>query len=92
MVTRQALEQLPPNINEPQDGDIGTVYNFMSLVAKMLLEKGRKMLAISEIVDHADNLRLFKIQRDRQRAIPNQLAFQAVGWLSKSVESLSVIG
>jgi hypothetical protein len=88
MVLREALRNLKPRFNEPQLGEIGTVYNFMSVVAKLLLEDGRKGLAISEISDEAGNLRMFKEdETDVERKIPNQLVFAAVGWLSKSPES-----
>jgi len=88
MVIREALRNLSPRFNEPQPGEIGTVYNFMSVVAKFLLEDDRKGLAISEISDEADNSRMFKEDKtDVERKIPNQLVFAAVGWLSKSPES-----
>jgi hypothetical protein len=86
-VTREALRNLSPTSIGPQPGEIGTVYNFLSVVAKMLLEDRRNGLAMIDVVDEADNLQLFKDQRDVERAIPNQLVFAAVGWLSKSAES-----
>jgi len=88
-VTREALKYLGPTFNEPQPDEIGRVYNYMSVVAKLLLEKGRRELALVDITDEADNLHLIKDQRDGGRAIPDQLAFAAVGWLSKSVGSFS---
>jgi len=92
MVIRDALSNLGPIFNEPQLGEIGTVYNFMCEVAKLLLEDGHKELAISEISDEADNLHLFKEDKtDRERNIPNQLGFIAVGWLSRSPESFSYL-
>jgi hypothetical protein len=87
-VTRDALENLSPTVNVPQLGEIGTAYNFMSVVARLLLKNGYKGLAISEIVDAADNLKLFKDQKDEERLNPTQLVFAAVGWLSKSPKCL----
>ena len=90
-VTREALRNLGPTFNGAQPGEIGTVYNFMSVVAKLLLEKGHREFAISEISDQAANLHLFKDQKDVKREIPNQLVFAAVGWLGKSAESISCL-
>jgi hypothetical protein len=90
-VTREALKNLDHRCNVPQPGEIGTVYGFMSVVAKLLLEVGHRGLAISDISDRASNLRLFKDQKDAERAIPNQLVFAAVGWLSESPESFSYL-
>jgi hypothetical protein len=81
-VTREALRNLGDGSNEPQPDEIGVVYRFMSVVAKSLLEI--RNLSMSDIVDQAHSLRLLKDQRDTERAVPNQLVFAAVGWLSKS--------
>ena len=90
-VTREALRNLDPRCNVPQPGEIGTVYGFMSVVARLLLEVGHRGLAISDISDQAANIRLFKDQKDAERAIPNQLVFAAVGWLSESPGSFSYL-
>jgi hypothetical protein len=90
-VTREALRSLSPTFNEPRPGEIGVVYNFMSVAAKLLLEDGHRGLAMVDIVDQADNLHLFKDQKDAQRATPNQLVFAAIGWLSKLAESSSCV-
>jgi hypothetical protein len=89
VVIREALSRLPPTFNEPREGDIGTVYKFMSMVARKLIQKGSKGLALSDIYDEAANEKLWKDQKDGQRIIPTQLVFQAVGWLSISTSPLS---
>jgi len=88
-VIREALSTLPPTLNEPQEGDLATVYNFMSMVAKMLLQKESKRLALSQIYDKAFNEKRWKDKSDGQRIIPTQLVFQAVGWLSMSASPLT---
>lgn len=56
------------------------VYNFVVAVAKML--KTRKDVALVEIVDELDNDNKLKPQLDEERAIPNQIVFATIGWLS----------
>jgi hypothetical protein len=84
-MTREALRNLWNLSNEPRPDETSVVYRFMSAVAKSLLEV--RGLAMVEIVDEVANLHLLKDQNDEERAIPNQLVFAAVGWLSKSAES-----
>lgn len=77
-----ALKGLPDNSVAPQPGELATVYRFVIAVAELL--KTKRNLALVEIVDHLDNSDLLKPQMDDQRAIPNQMVFAAIGWLSKS--------
>ena len=87
-VIREALRDLWDFSNEPRPDEIGVVYRFMSIVAESLL--GIRGLAMVDIVDQVANLRLLKDQRDGERAVPNQLVFAAVGWLSKSTHYLNL--
>jgi hypothetical protein len=79
---RETLEGLMASSHEPLLGEIGVVYRFMSVVAKLLLED--RDLAIVDIVDKLANLHLLQPHEDEDWAIANHLVFAAVGWLSKS--------
>jgi hypothetical protein len=78
----KGLPDLPDRSVAPQPGELATVYRFVIAVAELL--KTKRNLALVEIVDHLDNSDLLKPQLDDQRAIPNQVVFAAIGWLSKS--------
>ena len=80
-LVKQTLEGVSNSRIAARPKDINLIYNFISIVAKLLLEV--KGLAMVEIVDELANLHLLKDQKDGERAIPNQLVFAAVGWLSK---------
>ncbi len=84
-VMREALRDLWDLSNAPRPDEIGKVYSFMSVVAKSLFEV--RGLAMVQIVDAVGNLGLLKDLRDPERAIPNQLVFAAVGWLSESTNT-----
>jgi hypothetical protein len=75
-----ALVGLEDNSTSPASGDFVIVYNFVIEVAKLL--KTRRNLALVEIVDELDNRSMLKPQMDEERAIPNQIVFAALGWLS----------
>jgi hypothetical protein len=78
----RALKGLPDQSAEPQRGEFAVAYKFVVAVAELL--KTKRDLALVEIVDHLDNGGFLKPQLDDQRAIPNQIVFAAIGWLSKS--------
>lgn len=71
----------------PTPGDLVVVYNFVITVAQLL--KTRQQLALVDIVDELDNENLLKPQLDEERAMPNQIVFAAVGWLSMLYEAVS---
>jgi hypothetical protein len=64
----------------PEEKDLVIAFRFVQVVAKML--KTRTNCALSDIVDELGNDGLLKEQLDGERAIPNQIVFAAVGWLS----------
>ena len=75
-----ALDHLEDNSTTPASGDLVHVYSFVIEVAKLL--KTRRNLALVEIVDELDNKKMLKPQMDEERAIPNQVVFATLGWLS----------
>jgi len=75
-----ALVGLEENSTQPRPGDLAIVYEFVITVAKLL--KTRKDLALVEVVDELDNENQLKPQMDEERAIPNQIVFATLGWLS----------
>jgi hypothetical protein len=75
-----ALVGLEDNSTAPASGDLVHVYSFVIEVAKLL--KTRRNLALVEIVDELDNKNMLKPQMDEERAIPNQIVFATLGWLS----------
>ena len=75
-----ALVGLEDNSTTPASGDLVVVYSFVIKVAKLL--KTRRNLALVEIVDELDNQNMLKPQMDEERAIPNQIVFATLGWLS----------
>lgn len=77
----QALAGLEDNSTVPASGDLVVVYEFVLVVVKLL--KYRKDLALVDIVDELSNRNLLKTQLDEERAVPNQIVFAVVGWLSK---------
>ena len=74
------LVGLEDNSTAPASGDLAVVYSFVIEVAKLL--KGRINLTLVEIVDELDNRSMLKPQMDEERAIPNQIVFATLGWLS----------
>jgi uncharacterized membrane protein YqjE len=70
----------------PKRGDLVIVYKFVMTVARLL--KTQTSLALSEIVDELDNELQLKQQLDGERAIPNQLVFAAIGWLTMLYEAV----
>ena len=71
----------------PASGDLVIVYSFVIEVAKLL--KTIRNLALVEIVDELDNQNMLKPQMDEERAIPNQIVFAALGWLSMHRTSIT---
>jgi hypothetical protein len=80
-----ALKGLDNESTGPQTGDLVVVYDFIITVARLL--KTRKDLALVEVVDELDNQDMLKPQLDEERAIPNQIVFAALGWLSMCFSS-----
>jgi hypothetical protein len=77
----RALKALPDQSVAPRKGELAAVYSFILAVAELL--KTKRDLALVEVVDHLDNNDFLKPQLDDQRAIPNQMVFAAIGWLSR---------
>jgi hypothetical protein len=75
-----ALVGLNDHSTAPRPGDLVVVYKYVILVATLF--KTRKDLALVEIVDELDNEGLLKPQMDEERAVPNQIVFATLGWLS----------
>jgi len=75
-----ALVGLDDHSTAPRPGDLVVVYKYVILVATLL--KTRKDLALVQIVDELDNENLLKPQMDEGRAVPNQIVFATLGWLS----------
>jgi hypothetical protein len=82
-----ALVGLEDNSVTPASGDLVKVYSFVIEVAKLL--KTRRNLALVEIVDELDNQNMLKPQMDEERAIPNQIVFATLGWLSMHRRSIT---
>lgn len=82
-----ALVGLEDNSLAPASGDMVVVYEFVLAVAKLL--KNKPDLALVEIVDELENRGLLKQQLDDVRAIPNQVVFAALGWLTMLYEAVS---
>ena len=76
-----SLAGLENDSAEPRPGDLVIVYNFVLKVAEIL--STRPKVALVEFVDELNNENLLKPQLDEERAMPNQIVFAAVGWLSK---------
>ncbi|KAI9785982.1 MAG: hypothetical protein M1839_008248 [Geoglossum umbratile] len=77
---RPALKGLNNESHQPQTGELVVVYDFIITVARLF--KTKENLALVDIVDELDNQDLLKPQLDEERAIPNQIVFAALGWLS----------
>ena len=82
-----ALVGLEDNSTMPASGDLVIVYSFVIGVAKLL--KTIRNLALVEIVDELDNQNMLKPQMDEERAIPNQIVFATLGWLSMHRRSIT---
>jgi hypothetical protein len=82
-----ALVGIEDNSTKPAPGDLVIVYSFVIEVAKLL--KTRRNLALVEIVDELDNQSMLKPQMDEERAIPNQMVFATLGWLSMHRTSIT---
>jgi hypothetical protein len=76
-----ALVGLEGKSKAPKPNDLVIVFGFVQNVARML--KSTKSCALTDIVDELGNDGLLKDQLDEERAIPNQIVFATVGWLSK---------
>ncbi|KAI9861544.1 MAG: hypothetical protein M1813_005154 [Trichoglossum hirsutum] len=83
---RSALKGLNDESIQPQTRDLVVVYDFVIAVAQLL--KTKKDLALVEIVDELDNRDFLKQQLDDERAIPNQIVFATLGWLSMLYEAV----
>jgi len=87
---RPCLEGLNETRSGPYSGDLAIVYKFMKVVAETLMMN--EELALVDVVDALDNQQLLKSndpsnengeqELPEERAVPNQLAFAALGWLS----------
>jgi hypothetical protein len=84
---RPALKGLADDSLEPQTGDFVVVYDFVITVARLFKTKGD--LALVEIVDELDNRDMLKPQLDEERAIPNQIVFASLGWLSMLYDAVT---
>jgi hypothetical protein len=82
-----ALVGVEDNSTTPASGDLVIVYSCLIEVAKLL--KTRRNLALVEIVDELDNQNMLKPQMDEERAIPNQIVFATLGWLSMHRTSIT---
>lgn len=88
---RPCLEGLDEFSSGPRSGDLAIIYKFMRVVAETLMNK--EEMALVDVVDALDNRQLLKSndpseedgehENSEGREIPNQLAFAAMGWLSK---------
>ncbi|KAI9767663.1 MAG: hypothetical protein M1840_005534 [Geoglossum simile] len=77
---RSTLHGLDDESTQPKSGDLGIIYGFIIMVARLL--KAKENIALVDIVDELDNNGLLKQQLDEERAIPNQIVFAALGWLT----------
>lgn len=77
----EALVGLDSTSTTPRPGDLVIVYEFFIRVVQLL--RARENLALVEIVDELDSNDILKRQLDQERAIPNQVVFAAIGWLSE---------
>jgi len=82
-----SLKGLDEESTRPRTGELVIVYDFLIIVARLL--KTKKDLALVEIVDDLDNRDLLKPQFDEERALPNQIVFAALGWLSMFYDAVS---
>jgi len=82
----QTLEGIDDASTAPKPGNLFVVYKFAKIVAQLL--KTESNLAVSQVVDELDNQRQLKPQLDGERAIPNQLVFAAIGWLTMFYEAV----
>lgn len=82
----QTLVGIDDKSTAPKPGDLVVIYKFAKTVAQLL--KTESNLAVSQIVDELDNQRQLKPQLDGERAIPNQLVFAAIGWLTMFYEAV----
>lgn len=80
-----SLVGLENDSTEPRPGDLVIAYNFVLKVAEIL--STRPKVALVEFVDELNNENLLKPQLDEERAMPNQIVFAAVGWLSMFYEA-----
>lgn len=76
-----SLVGLEDGSTEPRSGDLVIVYKFVLEVAEIL--STRPNVALVEFVDELNNANLLKPQLDEERAMPNQIVFAVLGWLSK---------
>lgn len=76
-----ALAGIEDNSLSPKPGDLVIVYEFILFVAKLL--RGRENLGLADVVDELGNNLRLKPQIDEERAVPFQLAFATMGWLSE---------
>lgn len=81
-----ALVGLDDESRAPQRNDLVFVFEFMLKVAEVLRTK--RACAMTDIVDELGNNELLKDQLDEERAIPNQIVFAAIGWLTMLYEAV----
>jgi hypothetical protein len=75
-----ALVGLDTELKAPKNNEFVILFGFMLKVAEIF--KTQSACALTDIVDGLSNDGLLKDQLDEVRAIPNQIVFAAVGWLS----------
>jgi len=81
-----SLVGLEDESTEPRPGDLVIVYKFVLAIAEILSTKSH--VALVEFVDQLSNENLLKPQLDEERAMPNQIVFAAVGWLTMFYEAV----
>ena len=66
---------------EPTQQDLSIIYKFMTLTARKLINRRRKELALSNILDKLDNKRMLK-EGSRRSGLADQVVFIAISWLT----------
>lgn len=77
------FEDLDKESLQPKDGELVVIFDWLLMMARLL--KTQPNLTLVDLVDEMDNANMLRQQEDEERAAPNQLAFAAVGWLSKYI-------
>jgi len=81
-----ALVGLDEESKAPKNNEFIILFEFMRKVAEIF--KTQSGCALTDIVDKLSNDGLLKDQLDDVRAIPNQVVFAAVGWLTMLYEAI----
>ncbi|KAH7416711.1 hypothetical protein BKA64DRAFT_274608 [Cadophora sp. MPI-SDFR-AT-0126] len=83
----QTLVGLDATTTSPRSGDLVIVYDFFIRIVQLM--RAKENLALVEIVDELDSNGTLKRQLDQERAIPNQVVFAAIGWLTMFYDPVS---